>query len=626
MGNTTSNQKREIATKGTTHIPQTDGDTDVGKDPMTQATQAFENKVKMPLLMPGTTRTYICHQPIWTSPFQVGPTSFPSKAPFIIGVASGTHIEEAKATSHSTDVFAEGNGVVRTEDTTTQNHANTDGYVDAGLFEGKSPAEIAFLKAHCTIVTLEGTNTVQSVPDGLSVGTGSTSKARHLGYPGPKEDGVPPYYIEILSSSTVEFKSTRKDVTKPQPENPHCWRQGVHTKWLATRTGEKDKLTDQDQGTEEFTVQEFMTKLDWGDHDSWVKTEKPTGYKDKTVHKTSPDNITGNSKAAQAKREQIKKEKVAVKEGTKAKISGAESLEAVFAFFLYHKNPVEVNVQATSCAGSRNSRIRVFPRQKVDVEVSFEDNVKVELQTQRSGAGRRAMAAALKTISKLREAGKIVEKIASLAQQPGVSVKFLEQAKVRFELQYKCCTAEKRGFWGNYYTPAHVGLNWKVSFTCGVLLGFEVKFAVSLINVVAPGIGEPAATGLRRLGYKVDLTFEAKLNVPLTFSIGQDEYDYWSNTGIEIGIKPEFGLYIEAAVGGINLIKFGAKWPGSLTCAFMAADKPNVLCQMQPKGELKTILVLTILKDTWFENSWEHEFTSIRINWKGPKIDIWTRS
>ena len=59
-----------------------------------------------------------------------GPSRAHQPYAFVVGVASGTHIEEAKATSYSSDVFAEGNAVVRTNDTTTQNHANTTGYVD----------------------------------------------------------------------------------------------------------------------------------------------------------------------------------------------------------------------------------------------------------------------------------------------------------------------------------------------------------------------------------------------------------------------------------------------------------------------------------------------------------------
>ncbi len=617
MGNTASNGTNEIATKGTTHVPQTESDTDIGINPATGIEAPFENKVKMPLLAPGTTRTYICHQPVWTAAHVVGPVSYPSKAPFIVGKQSGTHIDESKPTAWSLDAIFESHGVIRTNDTTTQNHGNTNGYVDSGIFEGKSAAEIAFLKAHCTIVEMTGINTVKVVQDGVSMGTGA-DVARNLGYPGAKE-GVPPYYIEILSSTKVDFTVTRKDVTKKAPEDPKCWRPGVHTKWRAQRTGEGD-VTIERKGTDKFTVTEAMTELEWGDHDMWAKPTWGSGFKDKTVWEGSkPDGFKDKEK-----KEQIKKEKLNIKEGKKYKAAGVDSIEALYAFYLYQKNPVEIAVAGTSCAGSRNARVRIFPRQKVDVEITLEDNVKVNLQTERRGAGKRAMKQALAAISKIREAGKIAEKVAELAQKK-IEVKFLEEVKVRFEAQFKTCTKEKKGFWGNLYTPAHVGLTWKLSFSALCLIGFDIKFQVSLINIVAPGVGEPAATGLRRLGFKADLTFEAKLRVPVTFSLGQDEYDYWTNTGIEIGIKPEFGMYLDLA-SGINLVRFGAKWPGSLTLAFMAADKPNVLAQLQPKGELKTIFVLQILKDTWFENTWEKEATFLRINWKGPKLDIWTRA
>lgn len=617
MGNTTSNQNREVATKGTSHVPQTDGATDIGINPATGVEAPFENKVKMSLLTPGTTRTYICHQPIWTQPHVVGPVSYPSKAPFIVGKTSGTHIDEANPTSYSLDVLAEAFGLVRTDDTTMQNHGNIDGYVDSGMFEGKTDAEIALLKAHCAIWELKGVNKGKATPEGVSFGTGE-EVSRELGWPGAKDPSVPPYYLEILSSSKVELEVTRKDVTEPnKAKDPKCWRKGQHTKWLATRTGEGD-LAAKAHGVDKFTVTEDMTELEWGDGDTWAKLQWGGGS-EKTVWKGATPDFKDKEK-----NERIKKEKLEIKEGKKYKAAGIESLEALYAFYLYQKNPVEVNVQATACAGSRNVRLRLFPRQKVDVEITLEDNVKINLQTERRGASGRAMKQALKAISKIREAGRIVEKIAELAQKK-FTVKFLDECKARFEAQYKTCTKEKKGWYGNLYTPAHVGLSWKVSFSALCLIGFEIKWDISLLNIVAPGVGEPAATGLRRIGVKADLTFEAKLKVPVTFSLGQDEYDYWTNSGVEVGLKPEFGMYLDVKAG-IALFRFGAKWPGSLSLAFTPADKPNVLAQLQPKGEIKTIFVLVILKDTWFENTWEKEFTSVRINWKGPKLDIWTRA
>lgn len=614
MGNTTSNQKRVVATKGTPHIPKTMGATDIGIDPSTGAQAPFPNQVKMSLLTPGTSNTFIAKEPIWTEPHQVGPPSEPSKAPFVVGKTSGTHIEEAKATSYSSDVFAEGSGVVRTNDATTQNHANTTGYVDGSALDGKPNADEDFLKAQCTIVELTGTNTVEVDPP-PGVTTGKTTAARQLGYPGAKENGVPPYYIEILSSSEVVFKAVRKDVTKPQPDNPTCWKKSSHTKWLAKRTGEGACEADPVEGKDEYTVTKALTAVSILD-DSLA----PKGVGKQTFGKTETQLVSD------VHRNRPGNQDLSVKEKSKTTVDGAiDSLEAVFEYFLYLTKPTNVNVQAISCAGSRNAQIRIFPKRKVKVEVNFSDSVSMNLSTNGKGkSAQKAMAAARAAINKLRGIEWMVKKIAELAKKD-IDVEFCVDMKVGFEVNFKVCAQEKKGYWGKIFTPAHVGMPWKLSISTPTLLGISIAFDISLINLVAPGLGEGAATALRRCGVKADLVFKCSLKVPLTVSVGADEYQYWTNTGVEIAIKPELGLYLKIGAG-INLVTFGARFPASLSAAFTVSDKPKVLMQLQPKGQLQTFLVLTVFEDSWFETKWEKEWEAVRVNWVGPKYDLFTQS
>ncbi|EYF06411.1 Hypothetical protein CAP_1941 [Chondromyces apiculatus DSM 436] len=604
-----------VATKGTPHIPKTSGATDVGIDPCTGAQAPFPNQVKMSLLTPGTSRTFIANQPIWTQPHQVGPASEPSKAPFVIGVSSGTHIEEAKATSYSSDVFAEGAGVVRTNDTTTQNHANTVGYVDGSALAGMPNADVDFLMGQCTIVELTGVNEATGeAADGFSTGAGA-KVSRNLGYPGAKQSGVPPYYIEILSGTEVKFKAVRKDVTKPQPDNPTCWKRSTHTKWLAKRTGEGACDAKPLEGKDEYTVTAALTSLLVGNDDRTltkgtnnIREPKPQ-ERVSDLHRNRPGN-----------------QNLTVETSSKVQVQGAlNSLEAVFAYFLYWAMPVNVNVQAISCAGSRNAQIRIFPKQKVAVEVNFSDSVETNLATNGKGkSAQKALAQARSAINKLRGVEVMVKKIAELAKKD-ITVQFCSEMKVGFEICFKPCAEEKMGFWGKMYTPAHCGMPWKITITTPTLIGIQLEFSVSLLNIIAPGIGEGAATALRTLGVKIDLVFTCSLQVPLSVSVGADEYGFWTNTGVEIAIKPTLALFIEVGTG-VHLVSFGARFPASLSAAFTASDKPKVLMQLQPKGELKTILFLTILEDTWFENTWEKEFESIRVNWVGPKFDLFTQS
>lgn len=612
MGNTTSNQDRVVATKGTPHIPKTCGATDVGMDPCTGVTAPFPNQVPMSLLTPGTSNTFIANEPIWTQPHQVGPPSNPSKAPFVIGVCSGTHIAEAKATSYSADVFAEGSGVVRTDDTTTQNHANTVGSVDGSQLPGTADATIGFLQGQCTIVELTGINEVQGdAPDGFSTGAGPTV-ARNLGYPGEPEQGVPPYYIEILSTTEVKFTAVRKDVTKPQPDNPTCWKRSSHTQWLAKRTGEGACDADPVEGVDKYTVPKALTSLLIGNDDAWA-----TG--------TSGVNGEGTQHVTDVHRNRPGNENLSVETSQSASVKGLDSLDAVFAYFLYWAMPVNVNVQAISCGGSRNAQIRIFPKQKVAVEVAFETSVETDLTNNGKGkSGQKAMAAARAAINKLRGIEWMVKKFAELSKKD-VSVEFCSGMTVAFEVCFKPCAETKRGFWGKMYTPAHCGMPWKISISTPVLIGIQIEFEISLINLIAPGIGEGAATALRTIGVKADLVFQASLNVPLTVSIGADEYGYWTNTGVEVALKPTLAIFFRLGVG-INLVTFGAQFPGSLSAAFTISDKPKVLMQLQPKGELKTIFFLTILEDSWFEQTWEKEWEAVRVNWVGPKYDLFTQS
>lgn len=628
MGNTVSNQSRHVATKGTTHIAKTAGPTDVCIDPSTGATSGFDNEVASTLLQPGTAVTLIANQKIWTAPHQLGPPSKNPHPPFIVGTVSGTHIMEAKATTYSGDVFAEGNGVVRTFDQTTQNHGNTPGYVDAGANSGAATSVEDLFNKQCTLVSLEGINEADgSAPDGLSVGT-PAKVSRPLGYPGPKEN-KPPYYLEIMSGSKVTFKSVRKDVTVPEQTNPTCWKGGLHTMWLATRTGLGATTSKPETGKEEFIVDEALTGCLFDTVDGIIKAAGGLDPKIKNLNTAEVEGPGGNISGTNAR--------------ASSKVSTSftgtiSSFEAVFAFFLYRSNPPFIDVQALSCGGSMSAKLKIFPSQKVDytLDLSVSANVTNQTESQYAGATQQpstmqkvknaiqAIQQAKITLGKLKDISEYVKKIASLARQQ-FSVDFLVATSINFKVAYKPCTEDKQGFYGNFYTTSHVGLTWALTFTSSCLIGFTITFNISLINLVAPGLGEGAATALRAAGVRVDLVFSASISVPISFSIGQDEFDYPSATGVEIGINPELSLSI--AVGFvIDLVRFGVRFPMSLKAGFFLGDKPKVLLQFQPKGELKTVLFLIVLEGSWFERKWEHEPENWKINWNGPKLDVITVS
>jgi hypothetical protein len=89
----------------------------------------YANWVGLTELRRGSTATWIETEKIWLAKSTLGPPSYPKLPDPRIGKVSGTSRAEAVATSRSPDVFVEGCPVVRANDTTTQNHANTTGIV-----------------------------------------------------------------------------------------------------------------------------------------------------------------------------------------------------------------------------------------------------------------------------------------------------------------------------------------------------------------------------------------------------------------------------------------------------------------------------------------------------------------
>ena len=130
---TTTNEQKDIATKGTLHVAQATAP-DVCKVPsMQMAPMPFPNYVTSTKLTKGaTTKSFIASFPVWTSIGELGPPSEPAHIGTGGGVTSGTYRDVAMATSYSKDVFFEGNAAVRLNDTTTQNKANTVGVVVYG--------------------------------------------------------------------------------------------------------------------------------------------------------------------------------------------------------------------------------------------------------------------------------------------------------------------------------------------------------------------------------------------------------------------------------------------------------------------------------------------------------------
>lgn len=158
---TTSNQSRTVVTKGTNDIAKETAP-DVCKVPGA-GPKPFPNWVRSSMLRAGATQTtWIDGEKIVTKKGELGPLSNPAHDGVGGGTRTGKYRWEAQATSWSPDVFIEGEPVVRTYDTTHQNHKNTEGQILPESMEGVLPGT-ADCKALWAKYDAEAFNIIKSV-------------------------------------------------------------------------------------------------------------------------------------------------------------------------------------------------------------------------------------------------------------------------------------------------------------------------------------------------------------------------------------------------------------------------------------------------------------------------------
>jgi hypothetical protein len=610
MGGTgnTSNHKRQIATTGTGHIARTKGPTDIClKNDYSEPTP-YENYIDSAKLTYGTTQTFLACQSIWIANSTLAAPSDPEHPPHTMGATTFMPYRlEAWATSWSSDLIAEGQGVVRTDDTTLQNLANTDGYVDGSQVWDAAKAEEELLKQSCTMMSLAGVSVEKKQEAGLN---NYSSVSRPLGYPGVPEANTDPYYLEILSGATVTYTAVRHDTTQTPPEvNPGCRLGFGHTAWVAQKAGSWGLSTGEQKtqnGNETFVLDDGFTTLFF---------EQILGLAG--AHK-SVSETTGTTTVAGET--QTDKESVS---------SPVDNLLIALMYFYYMANPATIEVSASGCKGVKTSRLRVYPSKKVEAKLDFSSEFAeakpdkpedTRSSVEKVQAAYKALKAAIAALSKVKDVVEFADRIAKLAAQP-TEFKFMEGASISLSTQYKPCTETKVGYYGRQYTPSHVGMAWTLTLAASPLLGFSFEVKVSLINFIAPGLGETAAGALRLAGVAVDLVFTGGISVELSVAGGADEYQFPTFDGVEVAVKPTFGIAIVVGLG-IDIVKVGVTFNGTLALKYMPSEKPTCMMQVEPKGELTTDVYLTVLPDSWFESTWTAQPDFLKLSWLGNKIDL----
>lgn len=557
MADTASNQGKAIATKGTAHIPRTAGPTDVCINPAVPVTAPFPNFVPTTRLGAGQTiRTKIDNKPIWTMKGVVGPPSNAPHPPFVIGAVSGKPYQmEAKPIMGSTNVFAEGGALIRTNDPTFQNAMNTVGFVDGSRVAGNATNEQGFLQKICTLVVFEG----------------ACEHGRKLGFPAPGGKGEPSY-LEVLSGDTIKFKAERQDTTKSPPEKePKCRLGGNHTKWIAKRVGSVPAVTPK---TKEGTGTEFEVGPDFTDLslNTLLGIPIPGTVSDGAAHTPVDHSDTG---------------------GAKVKISTSTWVSPVKWFLMWkiRENPPVITVQALACAGSKTATIKVFPTQGIKASLFAE-------QTDDITKG------FLAKIEKCKKIAEIVQKITRIAGHE-IKVEFLISPKVEFELQYVECKEEK-GYYSTIYTPARVNRKWSLTIGFDPLIGVQGSIKIPLLTFL-PGLGPAMAKIINYINRKyptfaADIVFGFKIGFSCLYTVGQDEYDAPSNTGGKGKVAIELSMALELGIAGFK-IQFKAAFPAEVSLGLFLGDTPKVLLQLVIEGSIKSAFTIILFPDSWYE--WE---------------------
>lgn len=496
MSDTSGNQDLAIATNGTSHVPMTMGPTDVCKLP-NNVPAPFPNFIAVKgNLQNGTTNTFIANQPVWIQRSTIGPTSDPGHAGVNKGVASGTYRGVAKATSWSKDVKKEGEFVVRTNDSTTQNNANTSGTVMGSPLSGNVDAQDQYKQLVCTITKLEGT----------------CSHGRDLGPPpGAKKDDEP-NYLEVLGEDTVKFTSTREDLVT-HAIDPGCVK-GIHTHWNATRTGGNGG-------------------------NAPTKTEQKDSLK---IYELGPS-LTGDPNNESDAKESRKG--LQLPGGVKVKgLEGQKEAEHAIADIVQAAvlwdaiaHPVIIAVEATACSGKKAATIKVLPKGEFKFDL-FDDSVKAGVEW-------------------LKKLLNLVERVGSFFGQP-VTIKFLEKPKLEFVIQYKELTADKPakqmpyslGTLGPYY-KVQVRREWRLEFGFSPLIGGSAKFKAPIATAI-PAVGSAAAVILKWVGAEGNVFIQIEVEFAPKGLVKWDEYDVIV-VDVDAKLTTTFSVGVEVKVACVEM-------------------------------------------------------------------------
>ena len=576
MADNASNQNRVIVTEGTHHTARTNGKTDICFDPATNKDRAFTNSIRSNKLKKyKTVRTKINKKSIMVKPTQIGPPSNYPHPPFVLSLCNGAQPYRgyAQATSWSPDVKAEGEWVVRSDDTTWQNIGpnglpNTHGTMVGKFLRGElmTVAEFQNLKCHLTELTGE------EVQEGRALGKRSAKATRHD-------------YLEILAGQKVKFVSERRDMThvsEPIPIDPVCELVPNHTTWTAKRSGifKWDKeITGEGK---KFTVGSSLTNI--------------TSF---SVRKAKPKEGDKNYKKPD-ERYLLSEEKGVTKRGNK-KVSKTEALDKpsdvvnvtwkqIGKFLKYYWDPCFITVNAMACNNTLAATLRMFPKEelKCTITIGVETNDKTTI----SDRNKNEVADKIyNNLIKLKKFCNLVDRVLGCAD---VELEFVlfKGFQLEFGMKYKECTKTLTTRAGDWRSTNHVGLDRWVKLQAATLIKFTASVTISLIRLAAMYITGGAAGVVMRFlnkfeeksGLKLELKFWASINVGLALEVGMDQHEEQKECTGTCTIEPELGLELSLSITN-GEIKLSSTLNGKVELT-MKPPPPGYFINLGSSGEL----------------------------------------
>ena len=554
MPDTVSNHDKHIATSGSSHVATAMPATDHCLDACGQPTVFGENQINTEHLGTGqTTKTTIYDDPIWT---EGGWLDAAPSEPAHAGVGGGVtqnigpngqlnYTNLAYPDEWSEDVKAEGKGVVRTDDATKQNGGNCDGFTDGSNLADDVDTEAEYLKKKCVIVSV----------------TGKCAHGRELGAPPNADKGADGYYLDILAQEDeqVDIEVERKDLTTNSA--PAC---GKHTDWVARRKGQGEG-----DGVEHKEVTDHLilkgdivknpmspsmfniggVKISGGFGDTGGRGEQmyrreQRGNLSKNMARATARGETSarrtTARRSQNNREEFWTEKSTYSQegkpgwmdGISAGVDMVKLLAALRTHWKYEQNPPVINVTGTACGGAKNVKLRVFPPDEVQYKVP-KDWLEEKL-------------------SLLMNLGRTIEWCGNKFKLKWGSQYKWELCggfELGFKLAYKELTEDKNG-----YTKTQVRRSWELYLSVQPLIGFFLEGRLSLLMILGtiftPAVGKAVDFAAGKLGVSVDGFISVSGNLPITVSIGKDQYENWSVAGSRVALELTFKIGVRAVYEG----------------------------------------------------------------------------